>query len=141
MSSGDSVTRKVASNAASIFGSPLANTLAQLGAVGIMFWILMGSLDYIQQSSDKQLERAEQRWNEVRAEHKSERDALRKEAQDRMATMWGEVKAEREKTRKAIYDIVMELYEWRMVLKEAKVVTKTFSKTSPRLEDLKKSMK
>ena len=128
--------------ASTIFGSPLANTLAQLGAVGIMFFILMNSLDYIQQSSDKQLERAEVRWNEVRMEHKDERDSLRKESQERMTVMWGEVKSEREQTRRAIHEMVLELYEIRRFLSSiSKQEIKTFKKTSERLDDLKKAMK
>lgn len=112
------------------FGNMLGTMIAQLGAVGVMAWILIGIVNY-------QMEE----FRDQRKEQHEERDMVRKESRESIGKMWAEVKDEREKTRRALHELVMEAYEMRTLLSKGVTSTKTFSKTSNRLDTLKKETK
>ena len=141
-----SVTRRAVSGAVSIFGSPIANTIAQLGAVGIMFVVLMNSLGYIQDRADWAAEHSEKQLDAMQDRAERQRQELRADSRE-----YQEKNRERMKAQsKALHDMAVELQELRYELSKSRVVTgmtkssKTFSTkpittiqpTSPRIESV-----
>ena len=143
-----SAVRRVASGAAAVagvFGHPLANTIAQLGAVGIMFVVLMNSLGYIQDRADWAAEHSEKQLDAMQDRAERQRQELRADSRE-----YQEKNRERMKAQsKALHDMAVELQELRYELSRSRVVTgmtksKTFSTkpittiqpTSPRIESV-----